>query len=84
MRPDNRVLVNHRLAPGNSTPRRRSIRLLDRRVRRAQAVQPLAEGRAQPVVGLDRVDEHGVAARGRLVEDVQEGGAGRLLLVRHV
>lgn len=84
MRPHNRVLVNHRLAPLDAPARRRRRHLLDARVRRPQAVQPLLEQRAQPVVGLGGVDEERVAARLGLVEDVQERRARRLLLVRHV
>lgn len=84
MRPNNRVLVNHRLTPLDAPARRRRRDLLDTRVRRPQAVQPLLEQRAQPVVGLGGVDEERVAARLGLVEDVQERRARRLLLVRHV
>ena len=84
MRPHNGMLIDNRLAALNPTPRQRRIRLLDGRVCRAQAVQPLLEEGAQPIIGLDRVGKERVAARRRLVENVQERGAGRLLLVGYV
>lgn len=84
VRPDNRVLVDHRIAPLDAAPRSRGVDLLDAGVRGLQAVQPLLEQRAEAVVRLDGVDEERVAPGLGLVEDVQERGSGRLLLVRHV
>ncbi len=84
MRADDGVLVDNRLAALDAAAAQAGIRLLDGRVRRLEAVQALLEGGAEAVVGLDGVDEERVAARLGLVQDVQEGGSGRLLLVRHV
>jgi hypothetical protein len=78
------MLIHDGLAPLDPPARQAGVRLLDGRVRRAQAVQTLLEERAEPVVGLGRVHEERVAARRRLVQDVEEGRARRLLLVRHV
>ena len=49
-----------------------------------QAVQTLTEGWAEPLVGLNGVDEKSVAASLGLLQHVQKGCAGRLALVRDV
>lgn len=62
----------------------RGVDLLDTRVCGLQAVQTLLEERAESLIGLNGVNEDGVAASLGLVQNVQEGGSGRLLLVRNV
>lgn len=47
-------------------------------------MQTLLEERAESLVGLDGVDEDGVASSLGLVQNVQKGSSGRLLLVRNV
>jgi len=84
MRPNDRMLIHHRLAPLNPPPRRRRIHLLDPRVRRLQPVQPLPKQRTQPLIRLRRIHKQGIPARLRLVEDVQKRRPRRLLLVRHI
>ena len=81
MRAHDRVGTDNGLAPLDTAPRNRGVSLLDARMGRLQAVQPLLELRAEAVVGLDGVDKQGVAAGLGFVEDVKEGGAGGLLLV---
>ena len=84
VRPDDGVLIDYWLAPLDASPRGGGIDLLDARVRGLQAVQSLLEQRAEPVVRLDGVHKERISAGLGLIEDIQEGRSGRLLLVRHV
>jgi hypothetical protein len=84
MRPDNGVLVDDRVAPLDAAAGCGGVDLLDARVRGLETVETLLEERAQALVGRDGVDEERVTARVGPVEDVEERGAGRLLLVRDV
>lgn len=84
MRPDDRVLVDDGLTPLHAAPANAVVDLLDARVHGLEPVQALLEPGGQAIVGLGGVGKERVAARVRAVEDVQEGRAGRLLLVGDV
>ena len=47
-------------------------------------MESFAEAWAETLIGLDLIDKDGIATRLGLVENVQEGRAGWLLLVRHI
>lgn len=78
------VVMDHWLATLDAIPGSGRIHLLNARVRRAEAVEALLEQGAEAFVSRDGVDEERVAARLGAVEDVEKGGARRLLLVRNV
>lgn len=78
------MLIDDGVPAVHATPLEAVVDLLNARVDGLEAVQPLLEARRKTIVRLGRVGEERVAARVRAVEDVQEGGAGRLLLVRDV
>lgn len=78
------VLVGDRLATDDAAALVAELGLLDTGVDGLEAVQALLEGRREAVVGLDLVDEGGVAAGLGGVEDVEEGGSGGLRLVGDV
>lgn len=84
VRADNGMAVDDGLAPLDAVADSGGVDLLDARVGGPEAVQTLLEERAEALVGRDGIDEERVAARLRLVQDVQEGGAGGLLLVGNV
>lgn len=84
MSPHDRVRVHYRLTPLNPASRCCRIHLLNPGVRRLQTMKPLLEERRKAVIRLGGVDEQGVPARLRLVQDVEERRAGRLLFVAHV
>lgn len=81
---DNRVDVDNRLAALDALAGRRGIDLLDTGMRGLEAVQTLLEERAQALIRRDGVDKERVAASLGLVEDIEKGGAGGLLLVGNV
>jgi hypothetical protein len=78
------VRVNNRVSSLDAVASCSSVDLLDTRVCGLQAVQTLLEERAKSLISLNGVNEDGVAASLGLVQDVQESGSGRLLLVRNV
>lgn len=84
MRPDDRVLVDDRFAPLNATSGGSGGDLLQAGVPGFETVKPLPEQGAQTLVCLYRIYEERIAARIWPVEDVEEGGAGGLFLVRDV
>lgn len=57
------------------------VDLLNTRVCSLQTVQTLLVERAESLVSLNGIDKDGVASSLGLVQDVQESGSGRLLLV---
>lgn len=78
------VVVDHRLATLDAVPGRGGIHLFDARVRCAEAMEALLEERAEALIRLHGIHKERVAARLGPVQDVEKGGAGRLLLVRNV
>lgn len=84
MGPDNGVLIDHRLAANNASAGNRGVGLLHAGVGSPEAMQAFLEEGAETVVSLDGVNEEGIAAGFGLVEDVEEGSSGGLLLVGNV
>ncbi len=81
---DDGMLSDNGLAPLESAAGHGGISLLDAGVGCLETVKTLLEERAKTVVSLDSIGEESVASSLRLVEDVEEGGSRRLLLVGHV
>lgn len=77
----NWVLVSNRLATNDSTALVTELGLLNAGVDGLEAVETLLEGGREAVVGLDLVDEGGVASSLGGVENVEEGGSRGLRLV---
>lgn len=84
MRPDDGVLVNHRLTALNAPTRSSDIHLLNTRVRGLETMQPLPEQRTKPIIRLHGIHKQRVPSRLGLVEDIQKRRPRRLLLIRHV
>lgn len=84
VRPDNRVFRLNRLATCNTPSVDTAVDLLNTRVHGTQSMQPLLELRRQTVVCLCHVAKEGVTTSRRPIQDIQEGGAGGLLLKGHV
>lgn len=85
MHPDDRVFRLHRLSTNNTTLLPREVSLIHRRVHGLQPLKSLLKLGGKAVVSLDLRCKEGVAANERgLVEDEEEGGARRLLLVGNV
>lgn len=81
---DNWVLRDDWLAADDTTSPSGTLNLLDARVGSLQAVKSLLELWAQAIISLDLVNEDGITASSRLIEDVEEGGCRWLLLVGNV
>ena len=79
-----RVRGLNRLPTDNASPLPRKLCLVHSRVHSGQTLKALAELGGQAVVRLDLRSEEGVATDLGLVEDPEEGGRGRLLLVGDV
>lgn len=84
MRPDNRMLINHRLPTLDAPPRSRRIHLLDTRMRRLESMQALPKQRTEPIIRLHGIHKQRVAPRLGLVKDIQKRRPRRLLLIRYV
>lgn len=75
------VLIGYRVSANPTSTRQGALGLLVSGVDGPQTVQTLAELGRQTLVGLGHVDEEGVTTCRGTVQQVQERGAGGLLLV---
>ena len=76
-----RVNASDRLSPSDRASGLGSVRLLEPTVNSFETVESFTKCRAEPVVGLYHIAEDGVSTSGRLVQDVEKGGSGWLLLI---
>jgi hypothetical protein len=81
---DNWVLGGNGITTSNATTVQASIDLFKAGVHSLEPVKTLPELRRQTLVCLDHITEQGIATGCWAIQDIQEGGAGRLLLEGYV